>query len=174
MRTLWSPWRKKYIEGGGKSEGCVFCTAAAQADGVENLVVWRGEFSYIILNLFPYTSGHAMVVPFEHINSIEDLRSEVRAEMMELIACLMHALRKVYSPEGFNLGANIGGSAGAGIAEHVHLHVVPRWSGDTNFMTTVGEVRVVPETPEETYRRVRRQLEIEMGGPLEADGGLVH
>lgn len=165
MRTLWSPWRMKYMVGKVKSEDCIFCRATKQADGPENLVVWRGNYTFIILNLYPYTSGHAMVVPYEHKDSVEDLDPATRAEMMELITMLMRALRVVYSPHAFNIGANIGAAAGAGIAAHVHMHVVPRWSGDTNFMSTVGETRVVPEVPSETYRRIRRQMEKDLGDP---------
>ena len=154
----------KYVAGGAvKTEDCVFCRAIKQADGPENLIVWRGKYSFIILNLFPYTSGHAMVVPYEHIDSIEDLASETRSEMMEFIAILMRALRAVYSPQAFNIGANIGAAAGAGIAAHVHMHIVPRWSGDTNFMSTIGETRVIPEAPAETYRRIHRQIEKDLG-----------
>lgn len=159
MKTLWSPWRMKYIIGQVKSEDCIFCRALKQEDGPENLVVWRARYSFIILNLYPYTSGHAMVVPYEHKDSLEDLDAGVRAEMMELITALMRSLRTIYNPQAFNIGANIGAAAGAGIAAHVHLHVVPRWSGDTNFMSTIGETRVVPEIPTETYRRLRKQLE---------------
>jgi ATP adenylyltransferase len=154
----------KYIAGQVKKEDCVFCRALKQEDGEENLIVWRGKYSFIILNLYPYTSGHAMVVPFEHKDSLEDLEPAVRAEMMELIAALMRCLRGLYNPDAFNIGANIGAAAGAGIAAHVHLHVVPRWTGDTNFMTTVGETRVVPEVPAVTFRRVSKRLKEELGG----------
>jgi ATP adenylyltransferase len=164
MKTLWSPWRMKYIIGQVKSEDCIFCRALKQEDGPENLVVWRGKFSFIILNLYPYTNGHSMVVPYEHRDTLEDLDSEVRAEMMELITALMRSLRSIYNPQAFNIGANIGAAAGAGIAAHVHLHVVPRWNGDTNFMSTVGETRVVSEVPAETYRRLRKQLEKDLAG----------
>jgi ATP adenylyltransferase len=149
----------KYIIGHVKSKDCVFCRALKQEDGPDNLIVWRGKYSFIILNLYPYTSGHAMVVPFEHKDSLEDLDPHVRAEIMELIAALMRSLRVVYDPQAFNIGANIGAAAGAGIAAHVHVHVVPRWNGDTNFMSAIGQTRVVPEVPEETYKRVRAQLE---------------
>jgi ATP adenylyltransferase len=152
----------KYMIGNVKSEDCLFCRSVKQADGPENLVVWRGKYAFIILNLYPYTSGHAMVVPYDHSDSIEDLRPESRAEMMELITVLMRALRTVYKPHAFNIGANIGAAAGAGIAAHVHIHVVPRWNGDTNFMSTIGETRVVPEVPSETYRRLRRQIESDL------------
>ena len=164
MRTLWSPWRMKYIIGQVKSEDCIFCRALKQEDGPENLIVWRGNYTFIILNLYPYTSGHAMVVPYEHRDSLEDLDPEVRAEMMELITSLMRSLRSIYNPQAFNIGGNIGAAAGAGIAAHVHLHVVPRWAGDTNFMSTIGETRVVPEIPSETYRRLRKQLKKDLSG----------
>ncbi len=146
-----------------RNKDCVFCSAIASQDGPENLIVWRGKYAFIILNLYPYTSGHAMVVPYEHINTIEELPQETRAEMMELIAALMKSLRAIYHPDAFNFGANIGAAAGAGIAEHVHLHVVPRWNGDTNFMSTVAKVRVIPETPEETHRKLHDQLVADLG-----------
>lgn len=146
-----------------RNKDCVFCRAIASQDGPENLIVWRGKHAFIILNLYPYTSGHAMVVPYEHINTIEELPQETRAEMMELIAALMKSLRAIYHPDAFNFGANIGAAAGAGIAEHVHLHVVPRWNGDTNFMSTVAKVRVIPETPEETHRKLHDQLVADLG-----------
>lgn len=144
-----------YIENSKPEEGCVFCTRPSQADGPGNLIVARGQRAYVILNLFPYTSGHLMVVPYVHQPSLEMLDAATRAEMMELMTHAVEVLRSVYHPQGFNLGANIGELAGAGIADHVHLHVVPRWAGDTNFMTTLGETRVIPEHLEETYRRLR-------------------
>jgi ATP adenylyltransferase len=154
----------KYIIGQVKSIDCIFCRALKQVDGVENLIVWRGKYAFIILNLYPYTSGHSMVVPYEHKDSLEDLDPEVRAEMMELIAAVMRSLRTIYNPDAFNIGANIGAAAGAGIAAHVHLHVVPRWTGDTNFMSTVGETRVVPEVPSETFLRLSQQLHQDLSG----------
>lgn len=144
-----------YIENTQPEEGCIFCSRPLQPDGPQNLIVARGQRAYVILNLFPYTSGHLMVVPFDHKPSLELLDAVTRAEMMELLSHAVEVLRLVYRPQGFNLGANIGELAGAGIADHVHLHVVPRWGGDTNFMTTLGETRVIPENLEETYRRVR-------------------
>ena len=144
-----------YVENTQAEEGCVFCNRPAQPDSSENLIVARGQRAYVILNLFPYTSGHLMIVPFVHQPSLEYLDAETRAEMMELMTHAVEVLRSVYQPQGFNLGANIGELAGAGIADHVHLHVVPRWGGDTNFMTTLGKTRVIPENLEETYRRVR-------------------
>ncbi len=152
VKRLWAPWRMKYIE--RNESGCVFCKALAQDDDAKNLIVFRGQAAFVILNRYPYTSGHLLVVANLHRPSLEDLESETRAEMMELVTKGMRVLRKVYRPEAFNLGANIGAAAGAGIAEHVHLHVVPRWGGDTNFMSTLGETRVLPEELDETYRRV--------------------
>jgi len=144
-----------YVENTQPEEGCVFCNHPSQPDGPENLIVARGQLAYVILNLFPYTSGHLMIVPFAHQSSLELLDAATRAEMMELMNHAVEVLRAVYHPQGFNLGANIGELAGAGIADHVHLHVVPRWGGDTNFMTTLGKTRVIPESLDETYHRVR-------------------
>ena len=145
-----------YIENHEKVNGCVFCNAQSQADGAENLIAFRGKLVYVILNRFPYTSGHLMVVPFDHKPNLEELDPETRAEMMELTSRCMSVLRRIYRPEAFNMGANIGEPAGAGIKSHVHIHIVPRWGGDTNFMTVVGEVRVLPEALETTYERVRK------------------
>ncbi len=161
MNHLWSPWRMEYIENHNKEDGCIFCIAQSKADSAENLIVHRGELAYVILNRYPYTSGHLMVVPFEHRATLEELDSSTRAEMMELTSRCMTILRKVYNPEAFNIGANIGEAAGAGVKEHVHIHVVPRWSGDTNFMSALGETRVLPELLEDTYARVRQAFNSE-------------
>ncbi len=155
MNRIWSPWRMKYINNHQKEEGCVFCSAQSQEDSAENLIAFRGERAFVILNLYPYTSGHLMVVPFDHIATLEELDRATRAEMMELTSQCMVALKKIYRPQGFNVGANIGVAAGAGVPGHVHIHVVPRWGGDTNFMSVLGETRVLPEAIEVTYQRVR-------------------
>jgi ATP adenylyltransferase len=148
----------KYIQQDGQpNNGCIFCTAAQLDADEEYLIVARSNRSFVILNRYPYTSGHLMVVPYAHQPSIEDLDSETRQEMFELVNESLGVLRAVYRPDAFNLGANIGAAAGAGIAGHVHLHVVPRWGGDTNFMSTVGDTRVLPEELPETYRRIREQ-----------------
>ena len=155
MKYLWSPWRMKYIQANKKEEGCVFCKVQDMPDNEENLIVHRGERAYVIMNRFPYTSGHILVIPYLHEDNLEVLDAETRAEMMELVTKTMTVLRGIYNPQGFNFGANIGAAAGAGIAPHVHLHIVPRWNGDTNFMSSLGETRVLPEALEETYRHVR-------------------
>ncbi len=155
MQRLFSPWRKPYIQRDkSKETGCVFCRALKEEDGPGNLIVRRGKTTFVILNRFPYTSGHMMILPFEHVARLDDLDAATRSEMMELQNQAVIVLGQVYKPEGFNLGANLGAAAGAGIEEHLHLHVVPRWVGDTNFTATVGELRVLPETLEETWQRV--------------------
>ena len=155
MKHLWSPWRMTYIENSKKEAGCVFCNAQTQADSAENLIAFRGKLSYVILNRFPYTSGHLMVIPFAHVATIEELDAVTRAEMMELTSRCTTELRQIYKPQGFNVGINMGEAAGAGVLGHVHIHIVPRWAGDTNFMSAVGETRVLPESLEETYTRVQ-------------------
>lgn len=145
----------EYIQGTKSEEICVFCWAASQPDSRENLIVTRGQRAFIILNRYPYTSGHIMVVPFEHQPSLELLQPETRAEMMEMAAEAIQVLGVIYHPQGFNLGINIGEAAGAGIADHIHLHIVPRWGGDTNFMSSVADTRVMPESLEDTWERIR-------------------
>ena len=152
MKRLCAPWRMKFVE--TKTAGCVFCNVQKETDGPDNLVISRGKNCFVILNRFPYTSGHLLVVANQHKNSIEDLDAETRAEMMEQTTRAMVVLRSVYHPDAFNVGANIGEAAGAGIAGHVHIHVVPRWTGDSNFMMTLAEIKVMPEALVETYARV--------------------
>lgn len=155
MDHLWTPWRMKYIQSKERPDGCIFCNALTQADGPENLIVARARTSFIILNRYPYNNGHLMVVPMDHVASLEDLNPSVRQELMEMLNQSIGLLRSIYHPTAFNLGANIGAAAGAGVADHVHMHVVPRWNGDTNFMSIVGETRVLPEEISETYRQLR-------------------
>ncbi len=140
-----------------KRKDCVFCTSLSQTDGPENLVVYRGKLNFVVLNRYPYTTGHLMIVPNAHIASLDLLDPETRAEMMELTARSMSALRVEYRPQGFNVGVNEGAAAGAGIDEHLHLHVVPRWNGDTNFMSSLAHTRVLPEALEDTLERVTRR-----------------
>ena len=148
----------EYIES-NKADGCIFCSALEKEDSAENLIALRGERAFVILNRFPYTSGHLMVVPFDHQPNLEQLDPETRAEMMELTTRCMAVLRNIYHPQAFNMGANIGEAAGAGVKSHVHIHIVPRWAGDTNFMSILGETRVLPEALETTYQRVRQGFE---------------
>lgn len=157
MKRMTTPWRRKYIEGHVKEDGCVFCNALAKTeDNSKNLIVHRGQRAFVIVNLFPYTNGHLMVAPMDHKASLELLDSETRAEMMELSSQAIVILKNIYHPQAFNVGANIGKAAGAGVPDHVHMHIVPRWAGDSNFMSILGETRVLPETIEETYERVRK------------------
>ena len=158
MRRLFSPWRMPYIgrdKAAEKAKGCVFCRALKQEDGPGNLIIQRGQQAFVILNRFPYTSGHLMVLPFTHVANLYELDAPTRSEMMELMNTATQVLARVYQPQGFNLGANLGAAAGAGLEEHLHLHVLPRWAGDTNFVSTIGETRVLPETLEETWQRVK-------------------
>jgi ATP adenylyltransferase len=155
MNHLFSPWRMAYIKSDKTHEGCVFCIALDKDDSAENLIVHRGERAFAILNRFPYTSGHVMVLPYAHQPNLDALEPETRAEMMELTTQTTRVLTGMYRPQGFNIGINLGEAAGAGIEQHIHIHIVPRWVGDTNFMTAVGETRVLPEALGETWRRVR-------------------
>lgn len=143
-----------YIMNHEHKSGCIFCDALERQDGVENLIAFRGKSAFVILNRYPYTSGHLMVVPFDHKPSMEMLAIDTCNEIMVLLNASIKVLRMVYKPEGFNIGTNIGDVAGAGVASHVHFHVVPRWAGDTNFITTTGMVRVIPEELDQTYTRI--------------------
>ncbi len=154
MERLWSPWRYRYVSGTGEPHGCVFCEAA-RATGPDGLLLARGRTCFVILNLYPYNSGHLMVVSNRHVPSLGDLDREERAELIEVIAKSECALNEAYRPQGMNIGMNLGRSAGAGIVDHLHVHLVPRWTGDTNFMSVVGQVRVLPEELEQTAERLR-------------------
>jgi len=161
MDYLWTPWRYAYITTASKNEGkdgCIFCELPKLADE-EAKIVYRGQHCYIILNSFPYTSGHVMVVPFAHLDELQKLPEAAAHEMMALTQKMERVLRQTYSPDGINLGMNIGRAAGAGVVGHVHMHVLPRWVGDTNFMTVVGESRVLPEALDVTYERIKRALD---------------
>jgi ATP adenylyltransferase len=149
----------EYIQSDKNEEGCAFCIEMAKPDSPENLIVYRGQRVFLILNRFPYTSGHLMVVPFQHVSTLMALDKDTHSEMMETTNRGIQVLGEVYNPQGFNVGINIGEAAGAGITEHIHMHIVPRWSGDTNFMSSLGNTRVLPETLEETYKRVKEAWE---------------
>jgi ATP adenylyltransferase len=154
MDYLFTPWRYQYIKNVDKTEGCPFCVKLAAEDDRKNLIVHRATHNFVILNLYPYTSGHVMVVPYEHVDSLTKISAEAAAEMMHLSQRLEGILRKLYHPEGINLGMNIGRSAGAGVAGHIHMHVLPRWTGDSSFITTVSETRVLPEALEVTWEKM--------------------
>jgi ATP adenylyltransferase len=158
MKRLWSPWRLAYLQE-PQAEGCVFCQAAAAKDDRENLVLLRGERVFLILNRYPYNNGHFMAVPYAHVPSLEALDAATLTEMMLLLNRGLAALRAAMNCDGFNVGANLGEAAGAGIAQHVHMHAVPRWIGDTNFMPVVGDTRVIPQTWLQTYDQLKAALE---------------
>ena len=160
MDYLWTPWRYQYMKeaASGVQPECIFCDAAARKDDAETLVVLRGAKSFIILNRYPYTSGHVMIVPYAHVAELRALDGKALAEMMRLAQQVEAAYRSVYKPDGMNLGMNLGRAAGAGVVGHVHLHFLPRWIGDTNFMTVAGETRVHPEELGTTYKRLREAL----------------
>ena len=156
MDFLWSPWRYQYVAA-PPGDACLFCVKASEKDrDGENFVLYRGQRNFVLLNLYPYTSGHLMVAPYEHVATLEEAAAETLAEMMAITTLAEKHLRAVYRPEGLNLGMNIGKCAGAGVAGHIHMHVLPRWTGDANFMTVVGETRVVPEDLRVTYDKLSR------------------
>jgi len=155
MDHLWSPWRYQYVQKEKTGSGCVFCLAAASEQDQDNLVVYRGRNNFVMLNLYPYSTGHLMVVPYQHVDNLQETTGETLEEMILLVRDAQRHLGTVYRAPGFNLGMNLGESAGAGIAEHIHMHVLPRWPGDTNFMTTVAETRVLPEDLPGTWRKLR-------------------
>jgi ATP adenylyltransferase len=159
MDFVWSPWRYDYLASGGKKPpSCVFCVDKDRSRDAERLIVFRGTHNFVILNLFPYTSGHVMVAPYDHMDTIALAKAEQLTEMMQLSQRMLAVLQKLYGAEGFNLGMNLGTAAGAGIREHFHLHVVPRWVGDANFVSTIGETRVLPEELHTTYERIKAEL----------------
>lgn len=155
MEHLWTPWRMAYIRGEKRpADGCVFCTASTLSDD-EALIIARSTHVYAIMNLYPYNNGHLMIVPYIHLSSLELLDDDALLDLMRMTNRALAALRHLYNPPAFNLGANLGQAAGAGIAEHFHLHIVPRWSGDANFMSVIGGTRVIPDTLDNTYRELR-------------------
>ncbi|HEV3469412.1 MAG TPA: HIT domain-containing protein [Pyrinomonadaceae bacterium] len=160
MDRLYTPWRYDYIKGAsgektGHGGACVFCSLLARADDAETFILHRARLNFVVLNIYPYTSGHLMIVPFEHTADFAALAGETADEMMALARRATAVLGEVYHPHGFNLGMNLGRAAGAGVTDHLHLHVLPRWSGDANFMTTVAETRVLPEDLRTTFDKLR-------------------
>ena len=166
MDRLWTPWRYHYIKGAGADEpqgnapACIFCRLRDDTtDDAHNLIVHRAQHNYIVLNRYPYTNGHLLIIPYEHIADLDAVSKPATDEMMDLAKQAQTVLRAAYRPEGFNLGMNLGRAAGAGVAGHVHLHLLPRWTGDANFMSNIGETRVLPEDLETTYEKLRRRFD---------------
>lgn len=158
MRQLWAPWRIKYILA-DKADGCIFCDKPKEDKDEENLILHRGRKCFVMMNKFPYNNGHLMVAPYRHTADLAGLSPEEREEIMALAGISVEVLEKVLSAQGFNIGMNLGRVAGAGIDQHLHLHIVPRWSGDTNFMPILGDVKVISEALEETYRKLKSGFE---------------
>jgi ATP adenylyltransferase len=157
MDWLWSPWRFRYVTKASPQDACFFCVNSQAARDDENLIVYRGQRNFVLLNIFPYTSGHLMIAPYAHVASLMDIDAETANELMSLTRHAERNLRAVYRPQGLNVGMNLGECAGAGVAGHIHMHVLPRWVGDSSFMTTVSETRVVPEDLGDTLRKLKAQ-----------------
>lgn len=161
MDRLWAPWRMTYISGDHVDEGCIFCNKPKETKDKANLILFRGEYSFIMMNLFPYNNGHLMVAPYKHTGNLEDLNDSELLEMMQLVQKSIKAMKRCMRPDGFNTGFNIGRAAGAGIADHVHFHIVPRWVGDTNFMPTLAGTKVISEHILKTYDKIYKELHLE-------------
>ncbi len=159
MDYLWTPWRFHYVSNIKSTDKCVFCIDPTDQMDEEKYILFRGKFNFVILNIFPYTSGHLLVVPYVHVANLTDCSLELSCEMMELAKVSKSAIDKAYHPDGFNLGMNLGRCAGAGVEHHLHLHVVPRWLGDSNFMSITGESRVLPETLTSTYQKLKQYFQ---------------
>jgi ATP adenylyltransferase len=159
MDYLWTPWRYAYVTTAEKTSGCVFCDLPKLGDDKQARIVHRAQHCYIVLNTFPYTPGHVMIVPFIHLDELQKLPAAAAHEMIDLSQTVERVLRQLYSPDGINLGMNIGKAAGAGVAGHIHMHALPRWVADANFVSVIGETRVLPETLELTYERFRGALQ---------------
>ncbi len=157
MKHLWAPWRIKYIEK-GIDKGCILCEKPSEGKDEENLILYRGEKNFVLMNLYPYNAGHLMVAPYRHTAAIDELTEEERNEHFALVSRGVGVLKKVMKPEGFNIGLNCGRVAGAGVDKHIHTHIVPRWKGDTNFMPVIGDTNVVNEALADTYKKLRKEF----------------
>ena len=157
MERIWAPWRIQYIRQ-EKAVGCILCEKPGQNEDALNYILYRGDKNYIILNIYPYNPGHLMVAPYRHVASLEELIGEEGGEHFEIVSRCIKALRQVFNPSGFNIGINLGKAAGAGIVDHFHTHIVPRWEGDTNFMPVLAEVRVIPEALDKAYQQLKGQF----------------
>lgn len=158
MDRLWTPWRFSYVTKQKPAGGCIFCEKAAASNDEEEFVIGRAEHNFILLNIYPYNNGHIMIAPYQHVATLAEASAEAAAEMMRLAQRAEKAIREVYRPQGVNLGMNIGECAGAGVAGHIHLHMLPRWLGDVSFMTSVGETRVIPEDLRSTRKKLAEAL----------------
>jgi ATP adenylyltransferase len=159
MDYLWTPWRYAYVTAASKTSGCIFCNLVNEEDDAKARIVYRGQHCFIILNTYPYTPGHVMIVPYEHLDELRKLSVAGAHEIMDECQRVEKILRELYHPDGVNLGMNIGAAAGAGVAGHIHMHALPRWVADANFMSVIGETRVLPESLETTYDRIRKAIQ---------------
>jgi len=157
MDYLWTPWRYAYVTGADQATSCIFCNAPKESDQ-KALIVHRGTCCYIILNTYPYTNGHVMIVPYAHLDELQKLPADAASEMMALTQRMESVFRSLYRPDGINLGMNLGKAAGAGVAGHLHMHILPRWVADANFVSVIGETRILPEALEVTWERIRGAL----------------
>ena len=155
MDHLWTPWRSTYMQEKKDKSGCLFCEAAASTADEQNLVVFRCQLTFVMLNRYPYSSGHVMIAPYVHVSRLNQADSATAEELMQVTRRAERILEEAYRPEGLNLGMNLGRAAGAGIEQHIHMHVLPRWSGDANFMTSVSNTRVIPEALDDTYAKLK-------------------
>jgi ATP adenylyltransferase len=160
MERLWTPWRMRYVSGETRDGSCIFCTKPAMNDDVAQLIIYRSRHSFVIMNLYPYNTGHVMIVPFQHAAELSDVEIAVNHDLWDLIPWVTSALKRVLRCDGFNIGLNLGSVAGAGVSDHVHIHVVPRWEGDANFMPVLGSTMVLPELIPVTYAKIRAEFEL--------------
>ncbi|MGB9607051.1 MAG: HIT family protein [bacterium] len=158
MKILWAPWRSAYVTGQEKNEKCIFCQKI-HGDDKENLVLWRGKSCFAVLNIYPYNNGHLMIAPYRHTPSLNEMSEEEKLEIMQALTLLLDVLKEALNCDGFNIGMNIGKVAGAGVPDHIHLHIVPRWEGDTNFMPVIGDTKVIPQSLSSTYETLKRVLD---------------
>lgn len=159
MKNLWAPWRREYVKNVDKVKGCFLCNCLKIKNESQDLILYKGENSFIILNRYPYNNGHLMIVPFKHTGNIEDLGEEETKEIFLLAKKIIPILKEVYNAQGFNVGLNLGRCAGAGVIDHLHLHIVPRWEGDTNYMAVTSKTKVIPESIEESYRKIKSAIQ---------------
>jgi ATP adenylyltransferase len=159
MKNLWAPWREDYVKNVDKLKGCFLCNCLKTKSELKNLIVYKGKHSFIVLNRYPYNNGHLMIAPFKHIGNIEDLSEDEAKEIFLLGRKIIPILKEVYNAQGFNVGLNLGRCAGAGVVDHLHLHIVPRWEGDTNYMPVVGATKIIPESIEESYKRIKSAIQ---------------